>query len=213
MKSNLVVSGLLQTVTSDEAGSGKRRSALWALGQIGSTDYGFAVIVSHMQPFVRYIVDLALHCDNYSLRGTAFMVLGLIGRSRGGAHYLAMEQWDVSPELAVAIAIPRDMSVLFTVNQSLNPGEYSPDTLAHRTPDCVSHLRPYMRSLTHTSSGISAAAAASAAGGNAGMSKLRSDTGISVEEAEQLFLNYVAKVPPLLSLTVSIICAYVSVLP
>jgi hypothetical protein len=111
-----IVTKLLSTLATGIGSNGfcgQCRSALWALGHIGASDYGFVAIVSEKPKFVQYVISLALSAENYSLRATAFIVLGLLGRSRGGALYLAAEQWDISPGVSVAVALPRDLSVLF----------------------------------------------------------------------------------------------------
>lgn len=108
-----IIKRLLSTVTDEEGYLGKRRAALWALGQMGSTEYGFAAITAEMPSFIRFVIDLTVRAENYSLRGTGFFVLGLLGRSRGGMLCLAQEDWDVSPQVGVAVAIPREVSVLF----------------------------------------------------------------------------------------------------
>lgn len=107
------VQRLLSVAEDEMAAPDKRRAALWALGQIGSTEHGFGAITAERPSFVRFVIAQAVGAPNYSLRGTGFFILGLLGRSRGGAFCLAQEDWDVSPQVGVAVAVPRDVSALF----------------------------------------------------------------------------------------------------
>ena len=89
------------------------RSSLWALGHIGATDYGFALITAIDNSFIEWCIVNVSQNSNFSLRGTFFHALGLIGRSKFGSKLLSYYNWEVAPTRSTAVAIPRDTSALF----------------------------------------------------------------------------------------------------
>lgn len=67
------------------------KSALWACGHISTSTAGIELLVESNpinQSVFADIVKLAQHCQVYSIRGTAFYVLGLIGCTYDGANVL-----------------------------------------------------------------------------------------------------------------------------
>lgn len=119
LREHVVVKTLLRTLNDEDTVSAKRRSALWALGHIGATSAGYNMISREMPRFVKWIISIATTSLDYSLRATAFIVLGLVGRSHGGGIHLAAEKWGISPRIGVAVAIPKDLSSLFCMH--INP--------------------------------------------------------------------------------------------
>ena len=99
-------------VTSDS--NHELRAALWALGHIGSSDYGFTAILNADPYFVEWCLQNVTSNLNFSLRGTFFYVLGLISRTIKGCRRLFQLNWDSAPMGGnSAVAFPKDPSVLF----------------------------------------------------------------------------------------------------
>ena len=68
------------------------KAALWAIGNVGASYFGFQLIVeSHLIPI---IVKLAAEASVISIRGTCFYVLGLLASTEDGADYLKKLGWE-----------------------------------------------------------------------------------------------------------------------
>lgn len=90
------------------------RAALWSLGHIGATELGFTAIMNCDPAFVSWCIEGACNCLYFSIRGTFFHVLGLLGRTNAGARVLSAANWDSSLSGSnSAVAIPHRPSALF----------------------------------------------------------------------------------------------------
>lgn len=67
------------------------KASLWVVGHICTSVWGINIVKQHGS--VSDIVRLAEECPVYSVRGTAFYVLGLVGSTSKGAILLQMENW------------------------------------------------------------------------------------------------------------------------
>jgi hypothetical protein len=94
-----------------------RRTALWSLGQICSTAFGFKTVFSLNDDFIAKLIKVVTSSQDFSLRGAAFYALGLVGRSTFGAQGLMKHGWEISPNKGIAVAVPTDPSVLFNYNR------------------------------------------------------------------------------------------------
>ena len=105
---------LLHTARDDHATEISRKSALWSLGQICARDTGYDTVNEYDSRFVEWCIRTLHNASSYSLRGTLFHILGLIGRSKGGAERLSELGWITSPAYSnSAVAIPNELSTLF----------------------------------------------------------------------------------------------------
>lgn len=68
------------------------KAALWALGNIGSTNWGLNLLLE--ESVIPDIVSLAYHCEVLSIRGTCVYVLGLMSKTKPGCEALKQEGWD-----------------------------------------------------------------------------------------------------------------------
>ncbi|XP_022600146.1 rapamycin-insensitive companion of mTOR-like [Seriola dumerili] len=68
------------------------KAALWALGNIGSSNWGLNLLLE--ERVIPDIVALAHHCEVLSIRGTCLYVLGLISKTRQGCDTLKQQGWD-----------------------------------------------------------------------------------------------------------------------
>ncbi|CAL9682493.1 unnamed protein product [Knipowitschia caucasica] len=96
------------------------KAALWALGNIGSTNWGLNLLLE--ESVIPDIVALAYHCEVLSIRGTCVYVLGLMSRTRQGCEALKQEGWD---------SVRHSRSTLWPVV----PEEFE----AHLRPSSVNH--------------------------------------------------------------------------
>lgn len=69
----------------------KVKASLWALGHFGSTNEGLHYLLIHN--CLPLIVSLAQNCQVFSLRATAYYVLGLIATTQQGADELFKLGW------------------------------------------------------------------------------------------------------------------------
>ncbi|XP_068727211.1 rapamycin-insensitive companion of mTOR-like isoform X1 [Montipora capricornis] len=70
----------------------KLKAALWALGHVGSTNWGINFLVE--EAIIAEMVHLAVDCGNFAIRGTCYYVLGLIAKTREGADILREQEWE-----------------------------------------------------------------------------------------------------------------------
>ncbi|KAG8456689.1 hypothetical protein GDO86_002466 [Hymenochirus boettgeri] len=68
------------------------KAALWALGNIGSSNWGLNLLQE--ENVIPDIVSLAQHCEVLSIRGTCTYVLGLLSRTKQGCDILKQHNWD-----------------------------------------------------------------------------------------------------------------------
>ncbi|CAL1616253.1 unnamed protein product [Knipowitschia caucasica] len=68
------------------------KAALWALGNIGSSNWGLNLLQE--ENVIPDILALAQHCEVLSVRGTCIYVLGVISKTRQGCEVLKQFGWD-----------------------------------------------------------------------------------------------------------------------
>ncbi|XP_051967388.1 rapamycin-insensitive companion of mTOR [Xyrauchen texanus] len=68
------------------------KAALWALGNIGSSNWGLNLLQE--ENVIPDIISLAQHCEVLSIRGTCVYVLGVISRTWQGSDVLKSLGWD-----------------------------------------------------------------------------------------------------------------------
>uniref|UniRef100_A0A671Q8I3 Rapamycin-insensitive companion of mTOR-like n=1 Tax=Sinocyclocheilus anshuiensis TaxID=1608454 RepID=A0A671Q8I3_9TELE len=68
------------------------KAALWALGNIGSSNWGLNLLQE--ENVIPDIIALAQHCEVLCIRGTCVYVLGVISRTRQGSDVLKALGWD-----------------------------------------------------------------------------------------------------------------------
>nr|XP_057925788.1 rapamycin-insensitive companion of mTOR-like isoform X4 [Doryrhamphus excisus] len=68
------------------------KAALWALGNIGSSNWGLNLL--HEENVIPDILALAQQCEVLSVRGTCVYVLGVISKTRQGCELLKQYGWD-----------------------------------------------------------------------------------------------------------------------
>ncbi|TRY97901.1 hypothetical protein DNTS_034131, partial [Danionella cerebrum] len=68
------------------------KAALWALGNIGTSNWGLNLL--HEENIIADIVALAHDCEVLSIRGICLYVLGLISKTKQGCEVLKIHGWD-----------------------------------------------------------------------------------------------------------------------
>ncbi|XP_008417379.1 rapamycin-insensitive companion of mTOR isoform X2 [Poecilia reticulata] len=68
------------------------KAALWALGNIGSSNWGLNLLQE--ENIIPDILALAQHCEVLSVRGTCIYVLGVISKTKQGCEVLKQYGWD-----------------------------------------------------------------------------------------------------------------------
>ncbi|XP_013862664.1 rapamycin-insensitive companion of mTOR isoform X2 [Austrofundulus limnaeus] len=68
------------------------KAALWALGNIGSSNWGLNLLQE--ENVLPDILTLAQHCEVLSVRGTCVYVLGVISKTKQGCEVLKQYSWD-----------------------------------------------------------------------------------------------------------------------
>ncbi|XP_072244394.1 rapamycin-insensitive companion of mTOR-like isoform X2 [Leuresthes tenuis] len=68
------------------------KAALWALGNIGSSNWGLNLLQE--ENVIPDILTLAQHCEVLSVRGTCVYVLGVISKTKQGCEVLKQFGWD-----------------------------------------------------------------------------------------------------------------------
>ncbi|KAL8203961.1 UNVERIFIED_CONTAM: hypothetical protein K2H54_065686 [Gekko kuhli] len=68
------------------------KAALWALGNIGSSNWGLNLLQE--ENVIPDILALAQHCEVLSIRGTCVYVLGLMAKTKQGCDILKHQNWD-----------------------------------------------------------------------------------------------------------------------
>eukprot|EP01039_Chlorochromonas_danica_P002589 gene2589-2831_t len=103
------------------------RSCLWSLGQIGSSELGFAAILNIDPSFVEWCIDCICNSPHLGVRGTFFYVLGLISRTSKGNQILYQNKWDGSfVNGNSAVAIPRQPQILFKIATTVSKSDSNP---------------------------------------------------------------------------------------
>ncbi|XP_017272783.1 rapamycin-insensitive companion of mTOR isoform X2 [Kryptolebias marmoratus] len=68
------------------------KAALWALGNIGSSNWGLNLLQE--ENVIPDILTMAQHCEVLSVRGTCVYVLGVISKTKQGCEVLKQYGWD-----------------------------------------------------------------------------------------------------------------------
>jgi len=92
-----------------EASVLKFKSALWIVGNVGSSESGYQIL-ENSRELIKLIADVAKNASVLSLRGTAFYVLGLLGATEEGAEEMKEQRWIVQNNNS--IALPLDLGLL-----------------------------------------------------------------------------------------------------
>ncbi|KAM6304633.1 rapamycin-insensitive companion of mTOR isoform 2-T2 [Podargus strigoides] len=96
LESQSIVTDLSYTVRSPMLdkweGIKQLKAALWALGNIGSSNWGLNLLQE--ENVIPDIMVLAQHCEVLSVRGTCVYVLGLIAKTKQGCDILKHHNWD-----------------------------------------------------------------------------------------------------------------------
>ncbi|XP_051498331.1 rapamycin-insensitive companion of mTOR isoform X1 [Apus apus] len=96
LESQSIVTDLSYTVRSPMLdkweGIKQLKAALWALGNIGSSNWGLNLLQE--ENVIPDILALAQHCEVLSVRGTCVYVLGLIAKTKQGCDILKHHNWD-----------------------------------------------------------------------------------------------------------------------
>lgn len=153
---------LISNVRDVDAPCLQRRASLWCLGHLGSSDAGYSLLASVDPRFIEWCVENTAKASNYSIRATAFTILGLLSRSKPGMRKLTNLQWDCSPAgTNSAVATPRQHSYLFqekvegefVAGDTLpQPGSLYPNRKPSNPPAVVNHS-PLFGKLSSGSSG------------------------------------------------------------
>ncbi|EDV23413.1 uncharacterized protein TRIADDRAFT_58016 [Trichoplax adhaerens] len=117
------------------------KAALWALGHIGSSVLGLAILMKI--GIIPDIVRLAEECEVFSIRGTSFYVLGLIAKTRSGANFLSSlgwesvrhggnVQWPVLDEYDYVVSDPVSVSTDLLRGRSITASDNVKETLKMR---------------------------------------------------------------------------------
>ena len=100
----------------DREGLTKLKGCLWAVGNIGSMEFGADFL--EQSDVVSSIVHIAEHSQVTTLRGTAFFVLGLISRSLHGMEIIAEHGWSAATDQygrSSGYCLPQQLSAFFSV--------------------------------------------------------------------------------------------------
>ncbi|XP_049649395.1 rapamycin-insensitive companion of mTOR-like isoform X1 [Accipiter gentilis] len=96
LESQNIVTDLTYTVHSPMLdkweGIKQLKAALWALGNIGSSNWGLNLLQE--ENVIPDIMALAQHCEVLSVRGTCVYALGLIAKTKQGCDILKHHNWD-----------------------------------------------------------------------------------------------------------------------
>jgi hypothetical protein len=111
--SNRIIRDLVATINNPETAPSEVISSLWALGHIAATENGFQAVISNDPQFVPWCIGRVTEASSYSVRACAFSVLGLVSRTETGSQQLLACHWESAPIHYVAVAMPKDPSVLF----------------------------------------------------------------------------------------------------
>ncbi|XP_061116623.1 rapamycin-insensitive companion of mTOR isoform X2 [Conger conger] len=145
------------------------KAALWALGNIGSSNWGLNLLQE--ENVIPDIMALAQHCEVLSIRGTSLYVLGLISKTKQGCELLKQQGWDavrhsrrqlwpvvpdeveqpVSSELS---SVPSTLSLNSestgsrhnSESETTQPIFYTPDDEKCEGPDLLEDQSVYLRS-------------------------------------------------------------------
>ncbi|KAL9596570.1 MAG: hypothetical protein Q9219_005697 [cf. Caloplaca sp. 3 TL-2023] len=105
------------TECEDAEGLTKLKGCLWAVGNIGSMELGADFLEE--TDVVSWIVRIAEQSEVTTLRGTAFLVLGLISRSLHGMEIIVENGWTAATNQfgrSIGYCLPQQLSVFFSMD-------------------------------------------------------------------------------------------------
>ncbi|EGG19480.1 cytosolic regulator of adenylyl cyclase [Cavenderia fasciculata] len=97
----------VKIATDQRANPLERRAAIFAIGQIGSSQAGFRFLEDHN--VVPLIVEMAEKATCLSLRGTCFYALGMISCIERANEILSKCGWESPSDLTSRISVPKDL--------------------------------------------------------------------------------------------------------
>ncbi|XP_036000428.1 rapamycin-insensitive companion of mTOR isoform X9 [Fundulus heteroclitus] len=101
------------------------KAALWALGNIGSSNWGLNLLQE--ENVVPDILAMAQHCEVLSVRGTCIYVLGVISKTKQGCEVLKQYGWDAVRHSRRTLwpVTPEEVDTLLTSELSSVPSTLS----------------------------------------------------------------------------------------
>jgi rapamycin-insensitive companion of mTOR len=100
---------------SSAIGLTEKRAVLWALGHIGSNEYGIKLILEN--DLVQPIVNLAENAEFLSLRGTCIYVIGMFCNTKDGKREVRKHNWIASETRGMStVCLPKVPKMLFNVS-------------------------------------------------------------------------------------------------
>ncbi|SDA01470.1 BZ3500_MvSof-1268-A1-R1_Chr10-1g02698 [Microbotryum saponariae] len=111
------------------------KAALWAVGHIGSTTGGLEFLDGEL--VIPSIVEIAEDSPVYSMRGTAYFVLGLIASTLEGVEMLEEVGWEgvvTSLGGATSLCVPMDLANFVHTPTWTPPTASSPESLLLQAP-------------------------------------------------------------------------------
>ncbi|KAK3090902.1 hypothetical protein FSP39_015586 [Pinctada imbricata] len=113
----------------------KMKEALWVVGHIGTSTWGVNWLEE--KDLLPEVIKLAEECGVFSVRGTAFFVLGLLASTREGAEYLNQLGWescwhtreDRWPVVENRSEMLHDLDDILSDTFSLRSSDYEPRAL------------------------------------------------------------------------------------
>ncbi|SGY19034.1 BQ5605_C014g07543 [Microbotryum silenes-dioicae] len=111
------------------------KAALWAVGHIGSTTGGLEFLDEEL--VIPSIVEIAEDSPVYSMRGTAYFVLGLIASTLEGVEMLEEVGWEgvvTSLGGATSLCVPMDLANFVHTPTWTPPTASSPESLLLQAP-------------------------------------------------------------------------------
>ncbi|GAB5362804.1 hypothetical protein AAMO2058_000830100 [Amorphochlora amoebiformis] len=118
-----------KTFQSEAVTAIEQRTALWSIGQIGSSETGFRLLTKQKINVIKHISKMAMKCPTLSMRGTCFYIMGLLSRTPSARRMLYDLGWRFSPNAEVGIVIPKDTTSFLSVKAC----EYRGSWAKHRS--------------------------------------------------------------------------------
>jgi hypothetical protein len=172
------------------------RAALWSLAHIGAaSEMGLTAILNCDAKFIAWCIDAACHCPYFSIRGTFFHVLGLLGRTSTGASALHSCQWSVSgfttsivrTSSASSAATTKNNTVSTTYNTANNMSIYSPVLT-------TSSSRPISQHNTYSSAAAFPSASSAAATMTTSLSSMSTNAAVAIPHNPSILFRDIGNV-------------------
>jgi rapamycin-insensitive companion of mTOR len=97
-----------------------RRSILWALAQIGSSDTGYTFLSNHYP--IQNFIDFAQKSSTISMRGAALYLLSILSKSPLAREELERRGWECHCDNSTYIAVPSEMDQFFAIGNYVFEG-------------------------------------------------------------------------------------------